>query len=105
MFRSPLLSVPFKVLPRDIGQALGELGAEVYNERLTGLVAFREPDFRVLEHLIGPRERGVGDILSYIFFDRSFIDAAIELGIEHASAVTAGTDPWTSGAAARPARA
>ena len=62
----------------------------------------RETDFWVIDHLIGPREQGAGDILSYLFFDQGFLDAAIELGIEHAKAVTDAPDPWTSGAPARP---
>ena len=79
---------------------LGELAGTVYRERFRGLNALREPDLWALDHLIGPREQRAGDLLSYLFFDQSFIEAAIALGIEHARRVIAEPDPWTSGTAA-----
>jgi NTE family protein len=103
--RGDQLRIPFVFVGPQTRHQLGALAAEVCEERSRGVGgALRDPDLWALEHLIGPRERGAGDILSYLSFDRSFIDAAIELGIEHATAVTEEPDPWGHGAAARPAR-
>ena len=71
---------PLVFVGPDTRHRLGELAAQVYDERFGGLGALREPELWVLEHLIGPREHRAGDLLSYLFFDRSFIDAAIALG-------------------------
>jgi NTE family protein len=101
--RSGQLSIPYVFVGPETRRQLGDLAAAAYNERARGLGGvLREPDFWVLDHLIGPREQGAGDILSYIFFDQGFLGAAIELGVEHATAVTEGPDPWTRGAPARP---
>lgn len=74
-------------------------GEEVYRERFGGFDALRDPDLWLLRRLIGPREDGVGDPLSYLCFDPSFINAAIDLGIEHATKVVEGPGPmrWVAG--------
>jgi NTE family protein len=78
---------------------LGERAEAVYRERFTGPDALQEPHLALLRRLIGPDEQGVGDLLSYLFFDRAFIDDAIELGIRHAKKVTSARAPWTTGLA------
>jgi hypothetical protein len=67
---------------------LGQLAASVYDEHFHGV------DFWLMDHVIGPREHGAGDLLSYLFFDRRFIDGAIALGVKHAAATISRSAPW-----------
>jgi len=78
---------------------LGERAEAVYRERFSGPDALQEPHLALLRRLIGPDEQGVGDLLSYLFFDRAFIDEAIKLGTHHATKVTNAGAPWTTGPA------
>lgn len=78
---------------------LGERAEAIYRERFSGPDALQQPHLALLRRVIGPDEQGVGDLLSYLFFDRAFIDDAIELGIQHATKVTKGRAPWTTGLA------
>jgi NTE family protein len=87
--------------PRSRGE-LGELASRAYAERFGGLAAVHGPDYWALRRLIGPRELGSGELLSYLFFDRGFIDDAIDLGAEHAREQLEGGDPWQIGQPGRP---
>jgi NTE family protein len=73
---------------------VGELAAKVYTERHRGRRIVRELDFRALHGLIGAWEKGNGDLLSYVFFDAAFLEAAIQLGISYARNKTAAAKPW-----------
>jgi NTE family protein len=75
-------------------QEIGELAAEVYAERHRGRRVVRELDFRILHRLIGPREPGNGDLMSYLLFDAAFLERAVELGQACAQEVIAGPAPW-----------
>jgi len=80
---------------------LGDRAEAVYRERFSGPDVLREPDLALLHRLIGPDQQGVGDLLSYLFFDPAFMDDAIKLGISHATKVTRSRNPWTTGVARR----
>jgi NTE family protein len=83
---------------------IGELAAKVYGERYHRRRVVNEFDFRALHALVGAREKGNGDLLSYLFFDTAFLEAAIQLGIRYARNKTGGTAPWQpSSAVAQPA--
>ncbi|MET0600473.1 MAG: patatin-like phospholipase family protein [Baekduia sp.] len=73
---------------------IGELATKVYEDRHRGRRAATELDFRALHSLIGAREKGSGDLLSYVYFDPAFADDAIELGIRYARDKTGSGDPW-----------
>lgn len=87
--------IPYVFVGPHSRHELGTLASNVYRERFHGLHALRELDFAAMRRLIGPREEGQGDLLSYVFFDEGFMDDAINLGISHAKEVTAGPEPWT----------
>jgi NTE family protein len=78
---------------------LGKRAEAVYRKRFSGADALQEPHLALLRRLIGPDEQGVGDLLSYLFFDQAFIDDAIKLAIQHATKVTNARAPWTTGVA------
>jgi NTE family protein len=73
---------------------IGALAANAYEARHRGRRAAAELDFRVLHSLIGPREKGNGELLSYVFFDPAFAEDAIQLGIRYARNKTGGGSPW-----------
>jgi NTE family protein len=73
---------------------IGELAARAYENRHRGRRAAAELDFRALRSLIGAREKGSGDLLSYVYFDPAFAEDAIQLGIRRARAKIQGGDPW-----------
>lgn len=73
---------------------IGELATKVYEDRHSGRRAAAELDFRALHSLIGAREKGSGDLLSYVYFDPAFAEDAIQLGIRYARDKTQGADPW-----------
>ncbi len=90
---------PARLIPRlfvgpKTRHEIGELAAKVYGERYHRRRVVNELDFRLLHALVGAREKGNGDLLSYVFFDETFLEAAIQLGIRYARNKTGGTAPW-----------
>ena len=90
---------PARLIPRlfvgpKTRHEIGELAAKVYGERYHRRRVVNELDFRLLHALVGAREKGNGDLLSYVFFDKTFLEAAIQLGIRYARNKTGGTAPW-----------
>ncbi|MGY1679329.1 patatin-like phospholipase family protein [Geodermatophilus sp. SYSU D01176] len=89
---------------------LSRLAADVYRDHFTGLRgALRtlwEPDLPLLAQLLGGDGPRRGDVLSYLLFDPEFIDRAIALGQEHATALFADTPttrvPWRTEPGAPP---
>jgi NTE family protein len=93
-------TVPYLFIgPRRPG-AIGELAREVYRERYGGLRGARSPDFVLLNRLLGGSGPSEGELLSYLFFEPTFLDALIDLGRRDARgwlAESAGADggaPW-----------
>ena len=81
---------------------IGELAAKVYGERYHRRRVVSEFDFRALHALVGARENGNRDLLSYVFLDKAFHEAAIQLGIRYARNKTNGTAPWQPSPAVAP---
>jgi NTE family protein len=94
--------VPFLLIgPRDRG-SLGRLAAEVF-DRDPGAVGrvrqlARDPDMRLLGHLLEGDGNRRGDLLSYLYFDPEFMEASIAMGREDATRVFSGSAsgevPW-----------
>jgi len=90
---------PARLIPRlfvgpSTRRELGELAAKVYRERYHGRRVVDELDFRLLHTLLGAGEKDNGELLSYLFFDKAFIEPAIELGVRYARNKTGGSAPW-----------
>ncbi|WP_405064985.1 patatin-like phospholipase family protein [Kribbella sp. NBC_01510] len=97
--------VPFLAIgPPDRG-TLGLLAAEVFDRRPGGLGGLRrlaaDPDMRLLGRLLHGDGSRRGDLLSYLFFEPEFMEAAIERGRSDAKAafddVIPGRVPWQFG--------
>jgi NTE family protein len=91
---SPARLIPRLFVGPKTRHEIGELAAKVYGERYIGRRVVNEFDFRALHALVGAREKGNGDLLSYVFFDKTFLEAAIQLGIRYARNKTGATAPW-----------
>jgi len=59
---------------------IGDIASEVFRSRYGGLKGLRSPDFPLLSRLLGGDGPAHGELLSYLLFDRDFIDALIDLG-------------------------
>lgn len=80
--------IPYLFAGPTTRDALGQLAEEVYRSKYRGPRAWRyELDFPLLSRLIGGNEETHGELLSYLFFDPDFIDAAIEMGRRDAQAL------------------
>jgi NTE family protein len=78
--KPPYRRVPYIFVSPERPGVIGELAVEVFRSRYGGLKGLRSPDFPLLSRLLGGESPTHGELLSYLFFDRDFIDALIELG-------------------------
>lgn len=105
--KPPYRVVPYMFIAPERHGAIGSLATEVFKARygsLTSLRGLRElavlrgTDFRLLNRLIGDDSPTHGELLSYLFFDRDFIDELIKMGQNDArrwlEAPPGPSDPW-----------
>ncbi|MFI9535814.1 patatin-like phospholipase family protein [Nocardia fusca] len=101
----PKKIIPFLPITPPTRATLGDLAEEVFAEqrhRRSGIVStLRRAELRMLGRALsgdGPRR---GDLFSYLYFDRDFIEASIELGRRHAGDALDGAPaqrlPWWTG--------
>lgn len=67
------------VTPASQGQ-IGRLAERIFAERYGGLGALRDLDYAVLGRLLAGRSMGRGELLSFLFFDKRYIAALLDLG-------------------------
>jgi NTE family protein len=94
--KRPYRRVPYIfIAPRQPG-AIGARADETFHARYGGLKGLRAPDLAVLNRLLGEESPTHGELLSYLLFDREFIQALIAMGAEDANAwLTARPEtPW-----------
>jgi NTE family protein len=98
--------VPFMFFgPEQRGALAGE-AVLAYEEEFGGLAgavrALRHPDLPILARMFGGEGARRGDLLSYLLFDRHFVDRASELGRQDAFRVLLADRerdvPWETGA-------
>jgi NTE family protein len=105
--KPPYRVVPYVFIAPERHGAIGALASEVFKARygsLTSLRGLRElavmrgTDFRVLNRLLGGDSPTHGELLSYLFFDRDFIDELINMGRDDArrwlEAPPGPAEPW-----------
>ncbi len=59
---------------------IGRLAEQVFTERYSGLGALRDLDWAVLGCLLAGRTIGRGELLSFLFFDKRYISALLDMG-------------------------
>ncbi len=99
--------VPYIFLAPRHRFAVGQLASDVYRQHLTGVRGrLGARDLAAIGHVLNAGRNAVrGDLLSFLFFHRAFVDALIERGRSDAEAWRAelgARDPWQlEGPAAR----
>jgi NTE family protein len=79
--KPPYRRVPYIFIAPEKRGAIGRIATEVFRERYGGLKGIvRSPDFPLLNRLLGGESPTHGELLSYLFFDKEFIEEVIKLG-------------------------
>jgi NTE family protein len=108
--KPPYRVVPYIFIAPGRHGAIGKLASEVFRARygslgsvrglrgLRDLATLRGTDFRLLNRLLGDESPTHGELLSYLFFDRDFIDELIKMGQHDArrwlEAPPGPSEPW-----------
>ncbi|MDN5917760.1 MAG: patatin-like phospholipase family protein [Pseudonocardia sp.] len=80
-----VVDVWFAGPPADRAADLARLANTVFRRGFRGRRAMRNPGLWALDRAIGGSEADHGELLSFLFFDPAFAEAAIALGAEHAA--------------------
>ena len=78
--KPPYSCIPYIFIAPEKRGAIGRLAHEVFRDRYGGLKGLRSPDFPLLNRLLGGESPTHGELLSYLFFDREFIEELIRMG-------------------------
>ena len=78
--KRPYRPIPYMFVAPAKRGALGKLATEVFGRRYGGLKGLRSPDLVLLTRLLGGQGDAHGELLSYLFFDGSFVDGLIDMG-------------------------
>jgi NTE family protein len=78
--KPPYRCIPYIFIAPERRGEIGRLAHNVFNDRYGGLKGLRSPDFPLLNRLIGGESPTHGELLSYLFFDREFIEELIRMG-------------------------
>jgi NTE family protein len=96
--KPPYRRVPYMLVAPQRPGAIGELAADVFRSRYRGIKGLRSPDLALLNRLLGGDSPTHGELLSYVLFDRDFIDELIAMGREDARrwlhSPPGPDDPW-----------
>lgn len=82
--KAPYREVPYVFVAPGHRGAVGEAAARVWRRRFGGLARLRDPDFVLLNQLLGGMSANHGELLSLLFFDPVFHEELIEMGREDA---------------------
>jgi NTE family protein len=79
--KAPYRSVPYIFIAPEKAGAIGRLAHDVFRDRYGGIKGIlRSPDFPLLNRLLGGESPTHGELLSYLFFDKEFIEELIKMG-------------------------
>ena len=96
--KPPYRRVPYIFIAPSRRGIIGEIASEVFRAGYGGLKGLRSPDFPLLNRLLGGESPAHGELLSYLLFERDFIDALIDLGQADATrwlnTPRGGEQPW-----------
>ncbi len=95
--KPPYRRVPFIFVAPERRGAIGDMARAVARSRYRGLRALRSPDFALINRMLCADSPLGGELLSYLLFDRDFIDELLAMGQRDARRLLAGTQtegPW-----------
>jgi NTE family protein len=78
--KPPYRCIPYIFIAPEKRGAIGRLATEVFRDRYGGVKGLRSPDFPLLNRLLGGESPTHGELLSYLFFDREFIQDLMRMG-------------------------
>ena len=78
--RRPYRRIAYAMVTPRRRRELGQLAMTTFAHRYGGLRAARHPDLLLLGRLLRGRSDAGGDLLSFLFFDRAYVDALIAAG-------------------------
>ena len=82
--KKPYRMIPYIFVAPEKRGAIGRLAREVFKDRYGGWKGLRSVDFPLLNRLLGGESPTHGELLSYLFFDREFIEELIRMGARDA---------------------
>jgi NTE family protein len=96
--KPPYQRVPYVFVGPHRPGALGDLAAEVFADRYTGLRALRSPGMALINWWLGTQDPSHSELFSYLFFDPTFLDELIRRGADDArlwlDTATGAEAPW-----------
>ena len=99
--KAPYKRVPYIFVGPARRGAIGVLASQVYDRRYGRLGALRDPDFVLLNELLGGVSENQWELLSLLFFDEGFIEQLITMGRDDAmvwlESEHDGEGPWQIG--------
>jgi NTE family protein len=78
--KKPYRMIPYIFIAPEKRGAIGRLARDVFKSRYGGWKGLRSVDFPLLNRLLGGESPQHGELLSYLFFDREFIEELIRMG-------------------------
>ena len=78
--RRPYRRISYALVTPKRRRELGQLAMRTFERRYGGLGVLRHPDLLLLGRLLRGRTDAGGDLLSFLFFDREYVDALIAAG-------------------------
>ncbi len=78
--KKPYRCIPYIFVAPGKRGAIGRLASEVFKDRYGGVKGLRSVDFPLLNRLLGGESPTHGELLSYLFFDKEFIEELIRMG-------------------------
>ena len=78
--QSPYRKIAYALVsPAERGE-IGQIAERVFSERFGGLRGLRDPDYPLMSRLLGGRTRSRGELLSFLLFDPTFVEALVAAG-------------------------
>jgi len=78
--KPPYRRVPYVFVAPDRRGAIGELALEVFRARRRGILSLGSVSLRLFGQMIGGDSPSHGELLSYLLFERDFLDEMIAMG-------------------------
>ncbi|MQA16583.1 MAG: patatin [Pseudonocardiaceae bacterium] len=78
--KKPYRHVPYMFVAPATRGVLGDIASEVFRRNYRGYRAVTAPDLVILSRLLGGESEQHGELISYLLFERDFLDEAITLG-------------------------
>ena len=98
--RPPFRRIRHALITPERRGELGELAERVFADRYGGVKALRDLDFGLMSRILGRASRSRGELLSFLFFDETYVDELLAAGARDARRwLDAHPGLWANGSA------